>query len=157
MNSEKFKNSGFAKLYLWTTKAKYTMGIFYVAFVMFYLLFGLVGDGPAITLDFFTAVQMVFACFFIGIVQQAILPVEKLNRIRCVLWIVSGVLITLAFSLGFGWFSAFPTWCFIVFLLITAAAMVAMLLSYYLELHRETRRLNRGLAQFQKQAPKREG
>lgn len=157
MNSEKFKNSGFAKLYLWTTKAKYTMGIFYVAFVMFYLLFGLLGDGPAVTLDFFTAIQMLFACFFIGIVKQAVLPVEKLNRPRCVLWVVSGVLITLAFSLVFKWFQSFPRWCFIVFLLFVAVAMVAMLLGYYLELHRETKRLNRGLAQFQKQPPKREG
>lgn len=157
MGSEEFKNSGFAKLYLWTTKAKYTMGIFYVAFVMFYLLFGLISEGPAVTLDFYTAIQMVFACFFIGIVQQAILPVEKLSRPRCILWIISGVLVTLAFSLVFGWFRPFPLWCFIVFLVLTAAAMVAMLLSYYLELHRETKRLNRGLAQFQKQIPKKEG
>ncbi|MDL2324272.1 hypothetical protein LJC61_03860 [Ruminococcaceae bacterium OttesenSCG-928-A16] len=157
MNSDRFKNSGFAKLYLWTTKAKYTMGIFFVAFVMFYLLFGLISDGPAISLDFFTAIQMVFACFFIGIAQQVILPVEKLNRTRCVLWVASGVLITLAFGLGFGWFRHFPRWCFIVFLLIMAAAMMAMILSYYLELHRETKRLNRGLTAFQKQRPKREG
>lgn len=150
MKRDRMANSGFARLYLWTTKAKHTMGIFFVAFVVFFLLFGLISEGSTITLNFVTAIEMVFACFFIGLVQQAILPVEKLSRARCMLWVVSGVLITLAFSLVFGWFSALPLWCLIAFLLITALAMVAMIWSYYLELHRMTKRLNRGLEQFQR-------
>lgn len=157
MNSEKIKNSGFARLYLWTAKAKYTMGIFFVAFVFVYLLFGLISEGPAVTLDFFTAVQMVFACFFIGILQQAILPVEKLSRSRCILWVASGVAVTLVFSLVFKWFAQFPLWCFIVFTVFIAIGMVAMIAGYYLELHRETKRLNRSLEQYQKRNLKTEG
>lgn len=156
MKRERLENSGFARLYLWTTKAKHTMGIFFVVFVVFFLLLGLISEGPAVTLNFVTAIEMVFASFFIGLVQQAVLPVEKLSRGRCMLWIVSGVLITLAFSLAFGWFVALPPWCLLTFLLITALAMLAMILSYYLELRHMTRRLNRGLEQFQKRDTKKE-
>lgn len=156
MNSEKLKNSGFAQLYLWTTKAKYTMGIFFVVYVFVYLLLGVLCDGATATLNFFTAVQMIFACLFIGLLQQAILPVEKLSRTRCVLWVASGVALTLLFSLVFGWFRPFPLWCLIVFLLVMAMGMTAMIAGYYLELHRETKRLNRSLEQYQKRSFKRE-
>lgn len=143
-----FENTGFARLYLWTTKAKYTMGIFFVVFVLVYLLFGLLYDGVATALDFFTAVQMMFAGFFIGIAQQAIVPTDKLSKTRCVLWVAAGLIITLAFSLVFGWFSAFPLWCAIVFFLVLAVGMLAMLLGYYLDLRRETRMLNQQLDKF---------
>jgi hypothetical protein len=151
-----FKNSGLARLYLWVTKAKYTMGIFFVAFVVVYLFFGLVSEGALVTLDFFTALEMVFACFFIGLLQQIIIPMGRLNRSRCALWIVSGVLITLVFSLVFRWFERFPLWCFILFMIFMALGMGAIILGYYLELNRETQRLNRGLEQFQQQKSKKE-
>ncbi|MDL2293678.1 DUF3021 family protein [Ruminococcaceae bacterium OttesenSCG-928-D13] len=157
MNSEKLKYSGFARLYLWTTKAKYTMGIFFLMHVLVYLLLGLLNEGAAVTLDFFTAVQMMFACFFIGILQQWILPVEKLSRARCVLWVVSGVAVTLVFNLVFGWFRPFPLWCLILFLLLTALGMVAMILGYYLQLHQETKHLNRRLEQYQRRNSGKQG
>ncbi|MDL2225047.1 DUF3021 family protein [Eubacteriales bacterium OttesenSCG-928-M02] len=157
MNEKKWTNSGFARLFLWTVKAKYTMGIFYVVFVLLYLLFGLISEGPVVMLDLFTAIQMVFACFFIGILQQAILPVEKLSRPRGILWVVSGVVVTLLFSLGFGWFAQFPVWCFVLFVAFMALGMAAMIIGYYLELHKETKRLNRSLERFQNQSRKTEG
>jgi hypothetical protein len=147
---DKIKNSGLARLYLWVTKAKYTMGIFFVGFVIVYLFFGLVSGGALVTLDFFTAVEMVFACFFIGLSQQIIIPLDRLNRSRCALWILSGELITLVFSLVFRWFERFPLWCFISYMIFIALGMGAVILGYYLELSRETQRLNRGLEQFQK-------
>ncbi|MDL2218612.1 hypothetical protein LJC27_08155 [Christensenellaceae bacterium OttesenSCG-928-M15] len=147
----KFENTGFARLYLWTTKAKYTMGMFFLVFVLAYLLFGLINGGPAVTLDFFTAVQMMFASFFIGIAQQAIIPGDKLTKARCAWWIVTGVCTTLAFSLLFGWFSPFPPWCAAVFFAVLIVGMLAMILGYFIELRRETRVLNQRLAQFQKQ------
>lgn len=146
-----FENTGFARLYLWTTKAKYTMGMFFLAFVLVYLLFGLIG-GHENTLDLFTAIQMMFACFLIGIAQQAILPKDKLSKARCAWWVVAGALITLAFSLLFGWFSTFPLWCAIVFFAVLVMGMFAMILGYFIELHRETQVLNRRLAEFQRQA-----
>ncbi|MDL2205678.1 hypothetical protein LJC33_02060 [Eubacteriales bacterium OttesenSCG-928-N13] len=157
MHTEKLKNSGFARLFVWTAKAKYTMGLFFVVFVLFYLFFGLITEGETVALDFFTALQMVFACFFIGILQQALLPASKLNRARCVLWVLFGVVITLGFSVVFGWFAQFPRWCLVVFVLFVAVAMMFMIILYYLELQRETKRLNQGLEQYQKRNTKAEG
>lgn len=155
MNRETFKNSGFARLYLWTAKAKYTMGIFFTMFVLFYLLMGILCKTP-VALDFYTAFQMMFACFAIGILQQAFLPIEKLSFMRCAFWVVSGVSSTLLFNFVFGWYKPLPTWCFYTFVLFLAIGMLAMIASYYLELHRETKLLNRNLEQYQKRYAKTE-
>lgn len=157
MYHDKLKDSEFVRVYVWMTKAKYTMGIFFVAFVFVYLLFGWISEGPTVTLDLFTSIQMLFACFFIGVMQQAILPLDKLSRVRGICWVLSGVLIMLVFSLIFGWFEQLPLWCFIVFVVFIAAGMAAMIVGYYLELHRETKRLNRGLERFRRQKPETEG
>lgn len=146
-----FSNSGFARLYLWTAKAKYTMGIFFLAFVLLYLFLGLIAVETAVTLDLLTAIEMMFVGFFIGLLQQAIIPKDKLSRPRCALWIVSGTLIALVFSLVFRWFDSFPLWCFFSFLLLPAVGMGALILAYYLDLNRETKLLNRELERFQKQ------
>ncbi|MEA4992791.1 hypothetical protein SDC9_71348 [bioreactor metagenome] len=147
-----FEDSGFARLYLWIAKAKYTMGILFLVFVLFYLFFGIIGEGPDHLLDFFTAIQMMFACFFIGIAQQGIVPKEKLTKTRGVLWITISAIIILSFSLVFGWFFSFPPWCFILFLVVLIIGMAGLLLGHYIELHRETRALNRQLEKFQNQA-----
>lgn len=146
---EKFMNSGFARLYLWATKAKYTMGIFYIAFVFFYLLLGFISKGPAATLDFFTAFQMIFVCFAIGLLQQAILPAGKLSRTRCIAWMASGTAVTLLSGLLFRWFAQFPLWCAIVFPIVVLLGMGAIIVGYYIELHRETKALNHQLKQYQ--------
>lgn len=147
---EKFSNSHFAFFYLWSTKAKYTMGIFFCFYVLVYLFFGLVAVPQPILLDFWTCVEMMFACFFIGVAQQLILPVEKLSRLRSLLWMLVSGGITLAFSLVFRWFNGFPLWCPLVFTAMFLIGMGAMLISYYLELSYETRKLNHQLEQFQK-------
>lgn len=148
-----FHNSKFAHFYLWATKAKYTMGLFFAFYVILYLFLGLIAVPKDIQLDFWTAFEMMFACFFIGVAQQVILPVEKLSRGRCLLWMAAGALITLAFSLIFQWFVLFPLWCFVVFVAMFVLGTGAMLISYYLELYQETRKLNKQLEQFQKNRP----
>ena len=120
------------------------------------MIFGMIGEEPDHLLDFFTAIQMMFACFFIGIAQQGIVPMEKLTKSRGALWIAIGTLIALSFSLVFGWFSAFPSWCLVLFLVLLSMAMAALLLGHYIELHRETRALNRQLEKFQRKG-EREG
>lgn len=149
---ESFKESKGAFLYLWFTKAKLTMGLFYVFFVVLYLFFGYMSEGPAITLDLLTSIEMIFACFFIGVAQQAFIPTDKLSRPRCIFWIISGTVITLGFSLFFGWFGHFPPWCFILFNILVPVGMGIMLISYYLELHQETKALNQQLLRFQGKA-----
>lgn len=145
----KFEDTGFARVYLWTAKAKYTMGILYLACTLVYLFFGAVSKGEKSTLDFFTAIEMMFCCFFIGIAQQGIVPMDKLTKPRCAVWIAAGFFISLAFSLLSGWFSAFPLWCLILFHALLALSMAALLLGHFIELHRETKILNQQLEKYQ--------
>lgn len=156
MSENSFENSGFARLYTWITKAKFTMGVFFTMHVIFFLFFGLVINGTTVLLDFFTALEMLFACFFIGLLQQAVILPEKFTRVRCALWVVSGTFITLLFGLVFRWFRLFPAWCFPVFITFEVIGMLFMILSYYLELHRETKYLNRKLDQFRNNKPEKE-
>lgn len=145
------QENAFTRFYLWMTAAKITMGLFFVYFVFMYLLLGLISSGPVVELDFLTAVEMVFAAFFLGIMQQVLLPGgDRLTKVRCSLWVLSGVVITLGFSLVFGWFAAFPLWCPIVFIALTGIGVAAMIYRYQLQLNRETRKLNKRLEQFQK-------
>jgi len=148
MSKNGFENSGFARLFAWITKAKFTSGIFFMMHVILFLFFGLITNGTKVSLDFYTAFEMLIACFFIGLLQQAVIPQEKFTRVRCALWIVSVTFITLLFGLVFQWFRLFPAWCFPVFIVSEVIGMLFMILSYYLELNRETKYLNRKLDQF---------
>lgn len=143
----------FSRVYLWITNAKFTMGMLYCFFVFAYLLFGIIATNPAVTLDFFTALEMLFASFFIGLLRQIILPNGNITKVRGVLWIVSGFVILISFSLIFGWFKPFPSWCLFLFAVCFLLATLAMVFTYYLELMRETRRLNQLLEQFKKRQP----
>lgn len=149
MNKNDFSNSGFAHLYTWMAKAKYTMGIFFVVYVVLYLFFGILIKGVNFSLDFLTAIQMVFACLFIGILQQVIIPSNKVSTKRCAIWVASGAIITILFELTFKWFKLLPDWCFPVFTIVIVLAMLMVVLGDYLELRRETKDLNRKLERFQ--------
>lgn len=149
MRENRFENSGFARLFVWAAKAKYTMGLFFAVYVFLFLLLGVLIEGTTAALGFFTALEMVFACFFIGLLQQFILPAEKHSRVRKALWIISGVGVTLLFGLVFQWFNAFPAWCLPAFAAAIAIGMVVVLLGDHLQRYNETKQLNRKLAQFQ--------
>ena len=148
---KKFRTSTFARLYVWAGRAKYTMGLFFAGFTLMYLFFGLVSEGPAVTMDLFTSLEMMIAGALIGMAQQFLVPTGVLTRARSVLWVVIGIAVTLSFSLIFGWFSMLPLWGFICFQLFAAFGLVAMILMYYFELYGDTKELNRGLEQFQQQ------
>lgn len=156
MNKNNFWDSGFARLYTWVAKAKFTMGIFFTMYVMLFLFFALITKGITVSMNFFTALEMVFVCFLIGLLQQAVIPSDKFTRVRCALWVVSGALITLLFGLIFQWFKSFPVWCFPVFNVFAVIGMLLMVISYYLELQMETKHLNRKLEQFRNNKQERE-
>ena len=144
-----FKNGRVAKVCIWLTKAKEAMGLLLIAYAFFYLLFGFFVKPGFQGLDLFTFLQMAFASFFVGVVRQTVIPPGVLNRWRGILWLVSGVVITVGFSLFFDWFGGFPIWCPLVFWGLMAAGFAAMIMEYYFELHQETRLLNVKLEQFQ--------
>ena len=152
----KLENSRFARLYLWTARAKYTMGMFFLIVVIFYLFLGFVSEGPAVTLDFFTALQMACVCLIIGFTRQGIVPNEKLTKSRCILWIGLNTLVMLACSFLFHWFAALPTWCLVAFLAVAVVGMAGILLGHFFELHKETQLLNRQLEKFQRRQTREE-
>lgn len=145
----RFKNGRVAKIYIWGAKAMEVMGLLFTAYVIFYLFLGIFAEPGFSGLDFFTAIQMAFAGFFMGMIRQAVIPSGVLNRRRGVLWMVSGEILTVGFSLFFGWFKGFPLWCALVFWGLMAAGFAGMILEYFFELHQETVVLNRKLEQFQ--------
>ena len=147
------KETKFTRLYTWMVEAKSIMGLFFTALVFMYLFLGLVfglSTGTAwASLGFFTAVEMIFASFLIGILRQIILPNGVFTKARCLLWIGAGTLDVLAFTLIFGWFANFPAWYASCFVAIIPLGMALMLLHYALERQRETKRLNAQLEKFQ--------
>lgn len=145
----RLKNGRFARIYIWITKAKEAMGLLFTAYVFFYLFFGLFAEPRYRGLDLSTSIQMMFASAFVGMIRQAIIPTGVLNPVRSVIWVASGVVITVGFSLLFGWFEGFPFWCVLVFWGTMAVGFAAMILNYYFELHQETTLLNLKLEQFQ--------
>ena len=149
-----FFDSHFAKAYRWASKAKFTMGIFFVAFVFVYFILGFAVDGAGISLAPLTALQMVCTCFLIGVMKQFIIQANQFTKLRCSIWVFVSVGITIVSVWGFGWFRPFPIWCPIVFVLVMAIGMGAMILSHYLDLNRETKQLNQQLAKYQKQSVK---
>lgn len=146
---QKLHNSGFARMYLWVGRVKFMAGLFFMAFAMLYFVLGFAAMGNAASLEMFTAIQMMLISFIIGILQQVLIPNDKLNQTRGILWIASSALLTIASGLLFQWFKGFPTWCAVVFFICTVLAMVAMLLEVHFELHRETRMLNENLKRYQ--------
>lgn len=144
-----FQNGKFAKLYVWFAKVKEAMGLLFIAYVFFYLLLGIFAEPGFQRLDLFTAIQMAFAGFFIGMVRQAAIPSGILSKPRGTLFMLSGEVITVGFSLIFGWFENFPLWCALVFWGLMTAGYAAMILEYYFELHQQTALLNKKLEQFQ--------
>ncbi|NLX64188.1 MAG: hypothetical protein GX022_05360 [Clostridiaceae bacterium] len=126
------------------------MGILFALYVVVYLFFGIVIKEIDVSLNFFTAVQMLFTCLIIGIMQQIFIPLDKISPLRCAVWIASGAVITVLSELVFRWFRLFPAWCFPVFTVFMILGMLFMVLAIYLELHRETKNLNHNLEKFQK-------
>lgn len=149
---DKFSNSRFALLYVWTARAKYTMGLFFILFVHLYLFLGFLNIGNQIVLNLPTSLEMMAASLLIGITQQMIIPVHQLTMKRAISWVVAGSSITLLFSILFNWFAGLPIWYTIFFQCIAGGGMAAILLGYYFELQQETIKLNKQLGHFQENA-----
>lgn len=144
-----FRNGRFVKVSMWFTKVKEAMGLLFIAYVFFYLFFGLFAEPGFQGLDLFTCIEMAFATFFVGVIRQAVIPAGTWTIKRGVFWMLASEAITVGFSLVFHWFEGFPIWCALVFWGFMAFGFAFMILEYYFELHRETALLNRKLEQFQ--------
>lgn len=149
---KKSGESWFSRLYLWSAKTKFTMGILFAYCVFAYLVCGMLSGTEGVAVGFFMALQMVLACFFIGIAQQLLIPNSDFTKPRCALWVVTGTIILAVSALVFRWFAQMPGWCLVMFTFCNVFVMIAMVYSLHLELRHETKILNRQLERFQKNA-----
>lgn len=147
---KKLNESWFPRLYLWAAKAKFPMGLLFAYCVFAYLILGALSGIDGIGVGFFMALQMVFACFFVGVLQQLVIPENNFTKPRYILWVISGTAIITAFALIFKWFEEMPGWCLFLFIFFVILALLALVYSYYLELKQETKLLNSQLEKFQK-------
>ncbi len=74
------------RYYLFIYEAKTTSGVYFLAFSVLYLFLGLAVP-ERITIDLFTAIQMMIACFLIGFSQHIIIPYEKVTVKRAFIWL----------------------------------------------------------------------
>jgi hypothetical protein len=137
------------RYYLFIYEAKTTSGVYFLAFSVLYLFLGLAVP-EKITIDLFTAIQMMIACFLIGFSQHIIIPYEKVTVKRAFIWMVFSIIVTFGFSLGFAWFVGFPKWCAVVFytFMIWGFAMMWLAVKWYSE--KENKKLNENLKAYQK-------
>ncbi len=151
---ENHRGNAFERFYVWVTESKMTMGLFFAAYVFFYLFLGFFADEAPAQIDFSTSLEMMVAAFLLGILQKLLVPGRsgKITPPRSIAWVALSTLATLGFSLAFGWFAGYPAWCLALFVGAVALGVSLMVYFYYLQLKAETRRLNERLARFQSQA-----
>ena len=143
MNKRKWQD-----LYLFIFDVKTTGCIYFVAFVFFYLAFGIINPANSTVIDFWTFMQIMLACLLIGFGQGSILPKNDLSIPRILLWGVRSLLVTITFSEGFHWFNMHPRWYSLVFYGVIAVSFFFFWLAFYWRLQRETRELNDALNKF---------
>jgi hypothetical protein len=143
------QNNGFARLYLFALKAKGTTGVYFMGFVCFYLVIGAVSGKVDVSIDIWKTMQMIVACIMIGFGQALIVPTEKLSVSRGVFWLALSSIVTIGFTLLFGWFEGFPAWCAIVFCGVLTVRLAAYLLGLLFDTRHETEKLNEHLKEYQ--------
>lgn len=139
----------FAEIYLFSYGAKRIMGIYFLTFALVYLILGKIGTASDVTLDLWTALQMMVACMLIGYGQELIVPVARLSVKRAAWWMLWAVGVTIGSVLVWGWFDGFPPWCGIVFCVLMTLGLAALLLGLLYDSRRETRQLNEHLKAYQ--------
>lgn len=133
--------------YLFMFDVKNTGGIYFIAFVFFYLVFGVFEPGSSITLDFWTAMQIFAACLLIGFGQGLLLK-KELSHSRMFLWGIWALLVTVGFSEGFGWFALYPEWYRYVFYSMITISFFFYWLALSWRLQKETKMLNEALVRY---------
>ncbi|HHY83709.1 MAG TPA: hypothetical protein GX505_13680 [Clostridiales bacterium] len=137
-----------SEIYLLMYELKSTVGIYFMAFVFFYLFYGVFDNTISQTLDFWTVIQMFSACMLIGF-GQGLFQLRKYFTIpRILLWGLMSMIVTIGFSEFFNWFDSYPVWYRIVFYSIILISFVLMLLTLYWQLQKETKNLNEALRKY---------
>lgn len=144
----------FNHFYLWGLDTKYRMGLYTVA-VVFYkgIVNALMGN---FTVDSLIILEITLVSFVFACIETAIFPVGKSwgaehSARRTALWSILANVIYIGASLMFGWFSGVPLWGAAVLVAMLELVLFAMWYALRLERKRDTKALNAGLQEFQKQ------
>lgn len=136
------------EVYLFMFNVKITGCFYFVAFVFFYLVFGVLDMATTPSLNFWTSVQMFIACLGIGFAQGIIIPKNNLSVARILIWCFVSIIITIFFSEWFEWFSMYSNWYSYVFYSCIAISFFFYWLALSWQLQRETKQLNDALYKF---------
>jgi hypothetical protein len=148
MGGIKMKKRKWQDFYLFMFDVKTTGCIYFVAFVFFYLVFGVINPSLSTTLDFWTSMQIMLACLLIGFGQGIILPKNNLSVPRIIIWGIWALVVTVSFSEGFQWFQLYPRWYSFGFYSIIAISFIFFWLALNWRLERETKELNHALGKY---------
>ncbi|MFF5994008.1 hypothetical protein AAGS61_04490 [Lysinibacillus sp. KU-BSD001] len=143
MNNKKWQD-----FYLFMFDIKTTVGIYFLAFVFFYLVFGVLEPENATTLDFWTAMQIFTACWLIGMGEGLLLYKKDVSFSRILLWSVWAFFIMVGFSEGFGWFSHYTEWYRYIFYSMITISFFFYWLALDWRLQKETKDLNDALVKY---------
>ncbi|MGP6147087.1 hypothetical protein [Jeotgalibaca sp. A122] len=147
------EQTNWQKFYLFMYEAKSAAGIYFVAFVFFYLFYGILEPNQASSLDFWTAIQIFAACLLIGLGQSFLLTNNVTNS-RITIWGCWSLSVTILFSELFQWFQSYPYWYRYVFYAAIALSLFFYWLALVWDLQRETKTLNRALEDYQQKNKK---
>lgn len=136
------------QFFLFMYDAKMTAGIYFLAFVFFYLVFGVFDSETATSLTFWTSMQLFAASLLIGLGQGFILSNHELTLPRISFWSVWALGITVAFSESFGWFENYPLWYSMMFYSLITVSFFFYWLALHWRLQKESVELNNALIQF---------
>jgi hypothetical protein len=136
------------QFYLFMYEAKTTAGIYFLAFVFFYLVFGVFDTENAITLSFWTSMQIFLASLLIGLGQSFLLSNNELTVPRISLWSVWALGVTIGFSEGFGWFESYPGWYSLIFYSLITISFFFSWLALNWRLQKESDVLNDALTDY---------
>lgn len=142
------KHKKWANVFLFMYDVKSIGCIYFVAFVIFYLAFGIFDKDMEVTLDFYTAMEIMVASLLIGFGKVLMIQNNNISIPRILIWGTWSLSITIGFSSGFQWFSMYPDWYKIVFYGIITISFLLVWFVLYFSMLKETMILNDALNNY---------
>ncbi|WP_282155468.1 hypothetical protein [Cytobacillus gottheilii] len=142
------------EIFLFMYESKATAGMYFIAFVFFYLVLGSIDKSMQTSLQFWTCIQLFLACLFIGLGQGIILSKRDLTVWRLILWSGWSLFITILFTEFFSWFAGYPNWYRYTFYGAITLSFIIFGLALKWKLNKETRELNMALHHYKENIDK---
>ncbi|WP_080848359.1 hypothetical protein [Cytobacillus gottheilii] len=142
------------EIFLFMYESKATAGMYFMAFVFFYLVLGSIDPSVQTKLQFWTCIQIFIACLFIGLGQGIILSKSDLSIWRLILWSGWSLFITIFFTEVYSWFAGYPNWYRFIFFGAITLSFIIFGLALKWKLNQETKKLNIALNHYKENIDK---